>query len=158
MATKTIQDVNLSGKRVFVRCDFNVPLKDGIINDDSRIVAALPTIKRLVEQGAKVILASHLGRPKGEKNAKYTLAPVAEELAKQLGQPITFVEDCIGEEVEAEVAKMGEGEVILLENVRFYAGEEKNDPEFATALAKLRQCSCKLRVVLFFASVEPHIF
>ena len=137
MATKTIQDVNLSGKRVFVRCDFNVPLKDGIINDDSRIVAALPTIKRLVGQGAKVILASHLGRPKGEKNAKYTLAPVAEELAKQLGQPVTFVEDCIGEEVEAEVAKMGEGEVLLLENVRFYAGEEKNDPEFATALAKL---------------------
>ena len=99
MATKTIKEVNLSGKRVFVRCDFNVPIKDGTINDDSRIVAALPTIKLLVEQGAIVILASHLGRPKGEKNAKYTLAPVAEELAKQLGQPITFVEDCIGKEV-----------------------------------------------------------
>ena len=137
MATKTINDVNLAGKRVFVRCDFNVPLKDGVINDDSRIVAALPTIKLLVEQGAKVILASHLGRPKGEKNAAFTLAPVAEELAKQLAQPVTFIEDCIGEDVEAEVAKLGEGEVALLENVRFYQGETGNDPEFAASLAKL---------------------
>jgi len=137
MATKTINDVNLAGKRVFVRCDFNVPLKDGVINDDSRIVAALPTIKLLVEQGAKVILASHLGRPKGEKNAAFTLAPVAEELAKQLAQPVTFIEDCIGEDVEAEVAKLGEGEVVLLENVRFYQGETDNDPEFAASLAKL---------------------
>lgn len=137
MATKTINNVNLAGKRVFVRCDFNVPLKDGVINDDSRIVAALPTIKLLVEQGAKVILASHLGRPKGEKNAAFTLAPVAEELAKQLAQPVTFIEDCIGEDVEAEVAKLGEGEVALLENVRFYQGETDNDPEFAASLAKL---------------------
>lgn len=137
MATKTINDVNLTGKRVFVRCDFNVPLKDGVINDDSRIVAALPTIKLLVEQGAKVILASHLGRPKGEKNAAFTLAPVAEELAKQLAQPVTFIEGCIGEDVEAEVAKLGEGEVALLENVRFYQGETDNDPEFAASLAKL---------------------
>jgi len=137
MATKTINDVNLAGKRVFVRCDFNVPLKDGVINDDSRIVAALPTIKLLVEQGAKVILASHLGRPKGEKNTAFTLAPVAEELAKQLAQPVTFIEDCIGEDVEAEVAKLGEGEVALLENVRFYQGETGNDPEFAASLAKL---------------------
>jgi len=137
MATKTINDVNLAGKRVFVRCDFNVPLKDGVINDDSRIVAALPTIKLLVEQGAKVILASHLGRPKGEKNAAFTLAPVAEELAKQLALPVTFIEDCIGDDVEAEVAKLGEGEVALLENVRFYQGETDNDPEFAASLAKL---------------------
>ena len=137
MATKTINDVNLAGKRVFVRCDFNVPLKDGVINDDSRIVAALPTIKLLVEQGAKVILASHLGRPKGEKNTAFTLAPVAEELAKQLAQPVTFIEDCIGEDVEAEVAKLGEGEVVLLENVRFYQGETDNDPEFAASLANL---------------------
>ncbi|MGJ8653850.1 MAG: phosphoglycerate kinase [Opitutaceae bacterium] len=139
MATKTIKDVNLAGKRVFVRCDFNVPLKDGVINDDSRIVAALPTIQHLVSQGAKVILASHLGRPKGEKNAKFTLAPVAEELAKQLGQPVTFVEDCIGAEVEAEVAKMGDGDIVLLENVRFYNGETDNDPEFAAQLAKLAE-------------------
>ncbi len=137
MAIKTINDVNLSGKRVLVRCDFNVPIKDGTINDDSRIVAALPTIKQLISQGAKIILVSHLGRPKGEKNAKYTLAPVAGELAKHLGQPVTFVEDCVGPEVEAEVAKMGAGAVVLLENVRFYAGEEKNDPEFAASLAKL---------------------
>jgi phosphoglycerate kinase len=137
MATKSIKDVDLSGKRVFVRCDFNVPLTDGVISDDSRIVAALPTIQNLVAQGAKVILSSHLGRPKGEKNAKYTLAPVAEALAAQLGQPVTFIEDCIGEEVEAEVAKLGEGEIALLENVRFYQGETDNDPEFAAQLAKL---------------------
>jgi phosphoglycerate kinase len=147
MATKSIKDVDLSGKRVFVRCDFNVPLTDGVISDDSRIVAALPTIQNLVAQGAKVILASHLGRPKGEKNAKYTLAPVAEALAAQLGQPVTFIEDCIGEEVEVEVAKLGDGEVALLENVRFYQGETDNDPAFAAQLAK-RTCihcgSCKV--------------
>ncbi|MBC8189898.1 MAG: phosphoglycerate kinase [Puniceicoccaceae bacterium] len=137
MAIKTIKDVNLAGKRVFVRCDFNVPLTDGMISDDSRIVAALPTIQHLVGQGARVILASHLGRPKGERNAKYSLAPVAEDLATKLGQPVTFIEDCIGAEVEAEVAKMGDGDIVLLENVRFYAGEEKNDSEFAAALAKL---------------------
>lgn len=135
--TKSIKDVDLSGKRVFVRCDFNVPLTDGQISDDSRIVAALPTIKHLVAQGAKVILASHLGRPKGEPNAKYSLAPVAEELAAQLGQPVTFIEDCIGESVEAEVAQLADGEVALLENVRFYKGETDNDPEFAASLAKL---------------------
>ena len=137
MAIKTIKDVNLAGKRVFVRFDFNVPLTDGMISDDSRIVAALPTIQHLVGQGARVILASHLGRPKGERNAKYSLAPVAEDLATKLGQPVTFIEDCIGAEVEAEVAKMGDGDIVLLENVRFYAGEEKNDSEFAAGLAKL---------------------
>lgn len=134
---KSIKDVDFSGKRVFVRVDFNVPLTDGAVSDDSRIVAALPTIQHLVSQGAKVILASHLGRPKGEKDAKYSLAPVAEDLASKLGQPVTFVEDCIGEEVEAEIAKLGEGEVALLENVRFYQGETDNDPEFAKSLAKL---------------------
>lgn len=137
MATKTIKDVNLSGKRVFVRCDFNVPLKDGVISDDSRIVAALPTIKHLVGQGARVILASHLGRPDGEKKVKYSLAPVAKDLAAKLGQPVTFIEDCIGGEVEAEVAKLGDGDIALLENVRFYKGETDNDPDFAAALARL---------------------
>ncbi|MFT4901586.1 MAG: phosphoglycerate kinase [Lentimonas sp.] len=135
--TKSIKDVNLAGKRVFVRCDFNVPLKDGQISDDSRIVAALPTIQLLIDQGAKIILASHLGRPKGEKNAAYSLSPVAEDLAAKLGCPVTFIEDCIGAEVEAEVAKLGDGEVALLENVRFYQGETDNDPEFAASLAKL---------------------
>ena len=137
MAIKTINDVNLSGKRVLVRCDFNVPIKNGVINDDSRIIAALPTIKLLVDQGAKVILASHLGRPNGEKNAAFTLAPVAEELAKYLAQSVTFIQDCIGKDVEAEVANLGEGEIALLENVRFYKGETDNDAEFAASLAKL---------------------
>jgi phosphoglycerate kinase len=134
---KSIKDVNLSGKRVFVRCDFNVPLKDGSISDDSRIVAALPTIQSLIAQGAKVILSSHLGRPKGERNMKYTLSPVAEALASYLKQPVKFLDDCIGEKVETEVAGMSDGEVVLLENVRFYKGETDNDPEFAEKLAKL---------------------
>ncbi len=122
---------------MLVRCDFNVPLKDGAVSDDSRIVAALPTIQHLVAQGAKVILCSHLGRPDGEKNSKYSLAPVAADLAAKLGQPVTFIEDCIGAAVEAEVAKLANGGIALLENVRFYQGETDNDPEFAAALAKL---------------------
>ncbi|MBN2234662.1 MAG: phosphoglycerate kinase [Opitutales bacterium] len=135
---KTIRDVNLKGKRAFVRVDFNVPVDpDGKITDDTRIQGALPTIRHLVEQGAKVVLASHLGRPKATKNLEFTLKPVAEALAKLLGQPVQFLPDCIGAEVEAAVAAMAPGSVVLLENVRFYAGEEKNDPEFAKALAKL---------------------
>ncbi|MEM1223518.1 MAG: phosphoglycerate kinase [Verrucomicrobiota bacterium] len=136
MPTKSIKDVNLAGKRVLVRCDFNVPLKDGAVSDDSRIVAALPTINALIDQGAKIILCSHLGRPKGEKNLAYSLAPVAADLAAKLGKPVTFIGDCVGDEVEAEVAKLTDGEVALLENVRFYKGETDNDPEFAAALAK----------------------
>ena len=137
MATKSIKEINLTGKRVLVRCDFNVPLKEGTVSDDSRIVAALPTIQHLISQGAKVILCSHLGRPKGEKNSTFSLSPVAEDLAAKLGKPVTFIEDCIGAEVESEIAKMGDGDVSLLENVRFYAGETDNHPEFAAALAKL---------------------
>ncbi|MEC8189815.1 MAG: phosphoglycerate kinase [Verrucomicrobiota bacterium] len=137
MATKSIREINLTGKRVLVRCDFNVPLKEGAVSDDSRIVAALPTIQHLISQGAKVILCSHLGRPKGEKNAIFSLSPVAEDLAAKLGKPVTFIEDCIGVEVESEISKMGDGDVSLLENVRFYAGETDNDPKFAAALAKL---------------------
>lgn len=137
-SVKTVNDVNLSGKRVLVRCDFNVPFDaHGKISDDTRIVGALPTIKHLVAQGAKVILCSHLGRPKGEKNPKFTLAPVAVALAEELGQPVTFVEDCIGETVENAVAALDDGQILLLENVRYYAGEEKNDPEFAKQLARL---------------------
>ncbi|MEO0797276.1 MAG: phosphoglycerate kinase [Verrucomicrobiota bacterium] len=139
-SVKTVQDVNLTSKRVLVRCDFNVPFdSEGKISDDTRIVGALPTIKHLVAQGAKVILCSHLGRPKGEKNPKFTLAPVAAELATKLGQPVTFVEDCIGETVKTAVDSMSEGQVILLENVRYYAGEEKNDPEFAKELASVAE-------------------
>ncbi len=139
MATvKTIDDVSLSGQRVLVRCDFNVPFDaEGKISDDTRIMGALPTIKKLVADGAKVILCSHLGRPKGEKNPKYTLAPVAVALADRLGQPVKFVEDCIGEPVKEAVAAMSDGDVILLENVRYYKGEEKNDPEFAKELASV---------------------
>lgn len=136
MATKTIKDVNLAGKRVLVRCDFNVPLKDGAVSDDSRIVAALPTIQHLTDQGAKVVLCSHLGRPKGEKKPEFSLAPVAEDLSAKLGKPVAFVSDCIGEEVEAAVSKLGDGEIALLENVRYYKGETENDAEFSAALAK----------------------
>ncbi len=136
-ATQTINDVNLAAKRVLVRVDFNVPLNGGKVSDDSRIIAAIPTIQHLVSQGAKVILASHLGRPKGEKNPAYTLAPVAAYLAEKLGKPVRFVEDCIGPVVESAVGEMKDGDVILLENVRFYAGEEKNDPAFAKQLASV---------------------
>lgn len=137
MSIQTIKDVDLSGKRVLVRCDFNVPLKDGVITDDSRIDAAIPTIQYLVDQSARVILCSHLGRPKGQQVAEMSLAPVAEALSSKMKLPVTFVEDCVGPEVEAEVAKIGEGEIALLENVRFYAAEEANGVEFAASLAEL---------------------
>lgn len=133
--TKSIKDVNLSSQRVLVRCDFNVPLKNGQISDDSRIIAALPTIKSLINQGAKVILASHLGRPMGEKKLEFTLSPVAKSLEAHLGQPVKFLDDCIGESVKAEVEKMENGDVLLLENVRFYKGETDNDTEFSESLA-----------------------
>ncbi|MDP0501428.1 MAG: phosphoglycerate kinase [Verrucomicrobiota bacterium JB022] len=137
MATKTIEDIQVKGKRVLVRVDFNVPVKNGAITDDSRIVAALPTINYLRENGAKVILCSHLGRPKAKKDLEFTLAPIANDLAQKLGSPVTFVDDCIGEGVAAQVKAMKDGDVVLLENVRFYAGEEGNDPEFAKQLASV---------------------
>ena len=137
MEIKTIRDVNLSGKKVLVRCDFNVPLKNGVITDDSRVVAALPTIKFLVEQSARVILCSHLGRPKGKQVSEMSLAPVAESLSSKLGIPVTFIEDCIGPSVEDEISKIGDGQIALLENVRFYPGEEANEPDFALALSEL---------------------
>ena len=136
---KSIKDINCSGKRVFVRCDFNVPVANGEISDDSRIVAALPTIRHLIAEGAKIILSSHLGRPKGEKKAEYSLAPVARALSGHLNQPVTFLDDCIGESVEAKVAEMKDGDVVLLENVRFYKEETDNDPGFAAQLAKLAE-------------------
>ncbi|OHE74151.1 MAG: phosphoglycerate kinase [Verrucomicrobia bacterium GWC2_42_7] len=135
---KTVTDVNLAGKRVFVRVDFNVPFDEhGNISDETRIVGALPTIKHLIDQKAKVILASHLGRPKGKKDPKFTMKPIAGALAKLINQPVLFVEDCIGEQVEKTVNSMAEGTVVLLENLRFYAQEEQNDPQFAESLARL---------------------
>lgn len=134
----SVTDLDLQGKRVFCRVDFNVPLDTNqTITDDTRIVAALPTIRHIIAQGGKLILASHLGRPKGEKKPEFSLAPVAPHLAKLLGQPVTMAQDCIGDEVQAQIAAMNNGDVLLLENVRFYRGEEKNDPEFCAALAAL---------------------
>ena len=137
MATKTIEDIDLKGKRALVRVDFNVPLDAGEITDDTRIVAALPTIKYMVEQGAKVILCSHLGRPKGEKRPEFSLAPVGEALAAKLGQSVKFVSDCIGPDVAAAVDAMSDGDIVLLENVRYYNEETANDPEFAKNLASV---------------------
>ncbi len=136
---KTIEDVAVKGKRVLVRCDFNVPLKDGKITSDKRIVEALPTIKYLLAEGAKVILCSHMGKPKGEVNPKYSLAPVAARLTELLGQNVALTADIVGEDAKAKAAALKEGEAILLENVRFDAREEKNDPEFAKELASMAE-------------------
>jgi phosphoglycerate kinase len=142
MNKKTIEDIDVKGKRVLVRVDFNVPQDEtGKITDDRRIRAALPTIQYLINQGAKVILASHLGRPKGkpEDREKFTLKPVAERLSELLGKPVTLAPDCVGPEVEKMVHAMKDGDVLLLENVRFHPEEEKNDPEFAKQLASLAE-------------------
>ena len=136
MSKKTIRDIDLKGKRVIVRVDFNVPQdKEGKITDDNRIVGALPTIKYLVEQNAKVVLMSHLGRPKGEFNMKYSLAPAALRLSELLGRPVKMAKDVIGEDADSTVASLKEGEVCLLENLRFHNEEEKNDADFAKKLS-----------------------
>lgn len=124
MKKLSIDDLNLKGKRVLVRVDFNVPIKANQVSDDTRIVAALPTIKKVIQSGAKAILMSHLGRPKGQKKAEFSLAPVAPVVEKLLGKPVKFVPDCVGAEVEQAVAAMKEGDVLLLENLRFYPEEE----------------------------------
>ncbi len=124
------------GKRVFVRADLNVPLQDGVVGDETRIRATLPTLRRLLDAGARVVVASHLGRPKGKADPKASLAPVAKRLGTRLGQPVAFASDCIGDVAESAVAALGDGELLLLENLRFHAEEEKNDPRFAAALAK----------------------
>lgn len=134
---KTIEDIDVKGKRVLARCDFNVPLKDGEITNDKRIVASLPTIKYLIENGAKVILCSHLGRPKGEFKPEFSLKPVAARLSEYLGQEVKMADDVVGDSAKALAADLKEGEVMLLENVRYHAEETKNVPEFSKALADL---------------------
>ena len=137
MASRIVNDLDVSGRRVFVRVDFNVPIKNGVISDDTRIQASLPTIRLLLEKGATVILASHLGRPKGKPNPEYSLRPIADRLSELLGRPVQFAEDCVGERARAAVDDTGTGGVVLLENLRFHAEEEKNDAGFARELASL---------------------
>jgi len=138
MNKKTVKDVDVRGKRVLVRVDFNVPQDEqGNITDDTRIRAALPTIRYLIERGASVVLMSHLGRPKGKKNEKYSLKPVAQRLSQLLGRPVKLAADVVGPEVEAEAKSLQPGEVMLLENLRFYPDEEENNPDFARRLAAL---------------------
>jgi phosphoglycerate kinase len=143
MAKLTVRDLNVRDKRVFVRVDYNVPLEEKggqmAITDDTRIQATLPTLRLLMEKGGKLILAAHLGRPKGQRDPSMSLRPVAARLADLLGRPVAFVDDCIGEKVEKTAGALQPGDVLLLENVRYYAEEEKNDPAFAEKLAKVAE-------------------
>ncbi|MBQ7128576.1 MAG: phosphoglycerate kinase, partial [Clostridia bacterium] len=136
---KTVDDINAKGKRVLVRCDFNVPLKDGVITDENRIVAALPTIKKLIADGGKVILCSHLGKPKGEPKPELSLAPVAKRLSEHLGKEVVFAADdnVVGENAKKAVAEMQDGDVVLLENTRYRAEETKNGEAFSKELGSL---------------------
>jgi phosphoglycerate kinase len=133
----TIDHLEVNNRRVLMRADFNVPLKQGKVADDTRIMATLPTIRALLERGASVVLMSHLGRPKNGPDSTLSLGPVARRLSERLDLPVRFVTDCVGSEVEAEVSTLASGEVLLLENLRFHAAEEANDPDFAAALARL---------------------
>ena len=140
MNKKTVKDIDLKGKKVFVRCDFNVPMDENQnITDNTRIKAALPTIKYLLEQNCKIILASHLGRPKGEVKPEYSLKPVAKELSKLLGKDVIMANDVIGEDATSKAENLKEGEIMLLENVRFHREETDNDPEFAKKLASMAE-------------------
>ena len=141
MNKKTVKDIDVNGKKVLVRCDFNVPIdsETGKITDNRRIIAALPTIQYLLDHNAKVILCSHLGRPKGEFNLKYSLKPVAEELSKLLNKDVKLAKDVIGESAKELTSNMKEGDIVLLENVRFHKEEEQNDPEYSKALASMAE-------------------
>ena len=136
---KSVEDIDVRGKKVLIRCDFNVKMENGVITSDKRIVASLPTIKYLLDNGAKVIACSHLGRPKGEFNPEFSLAPVAARLGELLGIEVKMAKDVVGESAQALAADLKEGEVLLLENVRFHKEETKNDPEFSKALASLAE-------------------
>jgi len=133
----SIRDLDMKGRRAFIRVDFNVPLDNGKVGDDTRIRETLPTLQLAINRGARLVLAAHLGRPKGKVDAKYSLAPVATRLQELLGKPVAFVSDCVGPEAEAKSKSLRDGEVLLLENVRFHAEEEANDPAFSTQLAAL---------------------
>jgi phosphoglycerate kinase len=133
----TIQDLDLRGKRVFIRVDFNVPLKDGVVTDDTRIRETLPTLKLAIEKGGRLVLATHLGRPKGGPDAKYSVKPAAKKLEELLGKPVAFASDCVGAEAEAKSKALKDGDVLVLENVRFHPEEEKNDEAFSKQLAAL---------------------
>ncbi len=137
LGKQTVRDVDVHGKRVLVRVDFNVPLREGRIVDDTRIRAALPTLRYLLERGARIIVATHLGRPEGKRDAKLSLRPVADRLAELAGRPVTLAEDCVGPAAEHAAADLMPGQILLLENVRFHAEEEQNDPEFSRRLAAL---------------------
>jgi phosphoglycerate kinase len=137
MTKLTINDLDLRGKRVFIRVDFNVPLRDGVVTDDTRIRETLPTLRLAIQKGGRLVLASHLGRPKGGPDPKYSLAPAAKKLEELLERPVAFASDCVGPEAEEKSKALGEGDVLLLENVRFHPEEEKNDEAFSRQLARL---------------------
>jgi phosphoglycerate kinase len=137
MALKTVRDFDLSGKRVLVRVDYNVPLKGGVVSDATRIEASLPTLKYILDEGASLVLMSHLGRPKGKRNPEMSLKPVADKLADMIGRRVAFVDDCVGDDVRAQAQKLRSGEILMLENLRFHGEETDNDEGFAKQLASL---------------------
>lgn len=137
MALKTVRDVDLSGKRVLVRVDYNVPLKEGRVSDATRIEASLPTLKYIIDQGGSLVLMSHLGRPKGKPNPEMSLKPVADKLSDMIGRPVDFADDCVGDEVVERSKKLESGQILMVENVRFHGEETDNDADFASRLAKL---------------------